>query len=189
MRRNTFVLSLLAIALIVCAVVQPALAYFTANTEAHGAIPLNFYYKTEIKEDVTGLVKTVTIRNTGGDHPEYAEPVWVRAQVYSGVTYPLNINGGANWVAPPENASVGERWWYYSEPVQVGKETTGLVVAFQDIPQKDVEGHEFEIINVSVVYETARVYYEEDGSHGLYTDVDWTLKVDTGESTPNTSGS
>ena len=65
MKRKTLFLSLLALVLIVCAMVQPALAYFTANTQADGKIPLNFGYETKIEEGYEDFVKTVTIQNTG----------------------------------------------------------------------------------------------------------------------------
>ena len=52
MKQKSWILSLLALVLIACAMVQPALAYFTANTQADGKVPLNFGYKTEIYEDV-----------------------------------------------------------------------------------------------------------------------------------------
>lgn len=185
MRRNTFVLSLLAIALILCAVVQPALAYFTANTEANGAIPLNFHYQTKIEEYVEDFMKSVVIVNTGGDTPEEqanAEPVWVRVHAYAGGLN-LNISGGTGWYEGAEG------WWYFDTPVPVqtapenGK-TTPLVVQITGIPEKDAEGHEFDNFNVAVVYETARVYYAEDGSP---LPADWTLVVDKGSANPSGS--
>ena len=64
MKQKSWILSLLALVLIACAMVQPALAYFTANTQADGKIPLHFGRKTEIEEKVDGLHKAVTIRTS-----------------------------------------------------------------------------------------------------------------------------
>ena len=188
MKQKSWILSLLALVLIACAMVQPALAYFTANTEANGAIPLNFHYQTKIEEYVEDFMKSVVIVNTGGDEPENAEPVWVRARAYSGVTYPLIITGGTGWSEDTEDPEE-PNWWYFADPVPVqtseenGK-TTPLVVQITGIPEKEAEGHEFANFNVSVVYETARVYYDINGDP---LPADWTLVVDKASTSPSGS--
>ena len=48
MKRKNLILSIFALLLIACAVINPAVAYFTDNTNASGAIPLQFQYKTLI---------------------------------------------------------------------------------------------------------------------------------------------
>ena len=64
MKRKNLILSIFALLLIACAVINPAVAYFTDNTNASGAIPLQFQYKTEIHEDFEDWLKTVQIENT-----------------------------------------------------------------------------------------------------------------------------
>ena len=49
MKTKSFVWSLLALVLILCTVLTPALAYFTANDRADGAIPVTLGSKTEIE--------------------------------------------------------------------------------------------------------------------------------------------
>ena len=63
MKRKSFLLSILALILIACAVIHPVMSYFTANADANGAIPLYFVYRTEIWDEVEDLVKTVRIQN------------------------------------------------------------------------------------------------------------------------------
>ena len=113
MKRRTYFLSLLALLLIACAMVQPALAYFTANTQADGMVPLNFGYKTEIYEDVKDFVKTVTIQNTG--EADKADPIWVRARAFAGTTYPLVPTVAEPWY------DGGDGWYYYTKVLQPGE--------------------------------------------------------------------
>jgi len=149
MKRKSFVLSLLALVLILAAAINPALAYFTANDRADGAVPLTLGSKTVIREYVHDLTKEVTIANTEGD------PVWVRAIAYSGVTYPLSVDG---WGVSGVGSGV---WVYYPEPVYAGETTTALSVEVTDIPDTG----EFYVpsFNVSVQYESIPVLFDEDG--------------------------
>ena len=182
MKQKSWILSLLALVLIVCAMVQPALAYFTANTQADGKIPIYFERKTTIEEKVDGMHKAVTIKNTGGDHPEYAVPVWVRARAYVGQEYLQYLEvSGDRW----SEGSGG--WWYYAVPVPVGESAAVLNVALVDMPVDNGVEHQFKDINVAVVYESITTYYNEDGSFRPYTAADWTKPLDTGTATPSGS--
>ena len=151
MKRKNLILSIFALLLIACAVINPAVAYFTDNTNASGAIPLYFYRETEINEEMDGLNKLITVQNTGGDHPEYADPVWIRANVYIGETFKENIKvSGTNWTLGEDG------WYYYNVPVPVGGSTTTLLVEVKDLPinAEHQENDEFYIssIGVGVVY-------------------------------------
>ena len=182
MKQKSWILSLLALVLIACAMVQPALAYFTAHTQADGAIPLYFERKTTIEEKVDGMHKAVTIKNTGGAHPEYAVPVWVRARAYVGQEYLQYLEvSGFGW-------SLGsDGWWYYVAPVPVGESAAVLNVALVDMPVDNGVEHQFKDVNVAVVYESITAYYNADGTFRPYTDADWSKALDTGNSTPSGS--
>ena len=180
MKQKSWILSLLALVLIVCAMVQPALAYFTAHTQADGAIPLYFERKTTIEEKVTGLEKEVTIKNTGGAHPEYALPVWVRARAFVGEQYDLEISG-TGW-------SKSGDWWYYATPVPVGQSTSALTVKLKNLPVVDEAEISFKDVNVAVVYESITAFYNADGiTFRPHTPADWSKPLDTGTSTPSGS--
>lgn len=182
MKQKAWILSLLALVLIVCAMVQPALAYFTANTQADGKIPIYFERKTTIEEKVDGMHKAVTIKNTGGDHPEYAVPVWVRARAYVGQEYLQYLEvSGSGW------SQGSDGWWYYAAPVPVGESAAVLNVALVDMPVDNGVEHQFKDVNVAVVYESITTYYNEDGTYRAHTAADWSKPLDTGSSTPSGS--
>ena len=185
MKRKTLFLSLLALVLIVCAMVQPALAYFTANTQADGRIPLNFGYETKIEEDYEDFVKTVRIQNTG--EAGKADPIWVRARAYAGTTYPLVPTVVEPWYAGTDG------WYYYRTPLMPQETTKGtLSFAITGIPDKEAEDHDFTQFNVAVVYESITAYYKFDanGQPDGFEPADWTAKkLDTGSSSPAPSAS
>ena len=185
MKKKTYLLSLLAIALIMCCVLQPALAYFTANAQADGSVPLYFSTSTELKEEVKDFAKGVSIENTGGEHPEYADPVWVRVKAFSGVTYPLEVSGLAEENEEGWHYNEEDEWYYFSLPVEVGESTDTITFTVTGIPDKEDEDHQFAQIVVGVVYETTAVRYAEDGS---ILPADWTLKLDTGTLSPGNGG-
>ena len=189
MKQKSWILSLLALVLIACAMVQPALAYFTAHTQADGAIPLYFERKTTIEEKVDGLHKAVTVKNTGGAHPEHAVPVWVRARAYVGQEYLQYLEvSGSGW------SQGSDGWWYYGVPLmpEVIKDdpssmTSPLNVSLINMPVDNGVEHQFKDVNVAVVYESITTYYNEDGSFRPYTAADWSKPLDTGSSTPSGS--
>ena len=185
MKKKTYFLSLLAIALIMCCVLQPALAYFTANAQADGSVGLYFSTSVEMKEEVKDFAKGVSIENNGGEHPEYADPVWVRVKAFSGVTYPLEVTGLAEEGADGWYYDETDEWYYYSVPVEVGSSTDTITFTVTGIPDKEDEDHQFTQIVVGVVYETTAVYYDADGN---VLPANWELKLDTGTIAPGNGG-
>ncbi len=179
MKNKTFLLSVLALVLIACAVIHPALAYFTDNDNADGAIPLYFGRWTEIKEDVQDLEKKVTIQNTGGDHPELADPVWIRAKVYiaDAFTQYMTVTGDG-WSEGTDG------YWNYDTPVLVVGSTNVLDVKLDKLPANLDPEFLLKKIEVSVVYESTTAYYAEDGVS--FQPVVWNDPLDTGESSPTT---
>ena len=194
MKRKCFILSVIALLLIACAVIKPAVAYFTDNAYADGAIPLYFGRWTEISETVKDLTKSVTITNTGGEHPEKADPVWIRAKASTGTAYELEISGDG-WYegeADPDDP-YGGKYWYYNAPVPVGGSTTALKVTLKGLPT-DQDDAEFPITSVAVgvVYESTTAFLKEDapnpGPSGYqpedYQPADWSAVLDYGETGP-----
>ena len=175
MKRKNLVLSIFALLLIACAVLNPAVAYFTANTEADGAIPISFQYKTEIREDFKDWLKSVQIENVKNpvpDKPEIlSDPIWVRARAYSGETYPL-VEAPAvvgDWIKQGD-------WWYYQKPLAAGELTSPITFEITGIPDKDDPDHQFTSFNVGVVYESTLVRYNADGSEKP---PNWSILLDT----------
>ncbi len=177
MKRKNLVLSIFALLLIACAVITPTVAYFTANAEADGSIPVSFQYKTEIREDFDykDWLKSVqigNIKNPVPDKPEIlSDPIWVRARAYSGETYPL--------VEAPAVAGDWKKqgeWWVYQKPLAAGELTTPITFQITGIPDKDDPDHQFTSFNVGVVYESTLVRYNADGSLKA---PDWSILLDT----------
>ncbi len=162
MKRKKLVIGVFALLLIACAVITPAVAYFTANAEADGAIPISFQYRTEIEDYVVDWLKSVRIHNekypVPGDTEILSDPIWVRARAFSGETYPLiETPEDGNWVKQGD-------WWYYQLPVPAGGYTSYLTFDVTGYPAEDAEDVNFTTINVGVVYETTLVRYDEDGN-------------------------
>lgn len=179
MKRKSFLLSILALILIACAVIHPALAYFTANDNADGSIPLYFGRWTEISEKVQDLTKSVTITNTGGKKPELADPVWIRAKAYIGDYFQNCMTvSGAGWSQGTDG------YWYYETPVLVGDSTSVLKVELKELPTNVDKEYLLKQIAVGVVYESTTAYYDEDGVS--FKPANWNEKLDTGETTPST---
>ena len=171
MKNKKLWLSLLALILVLAAVAQPALAYFTSNSGADASVPLELGSKTVIKEHVDGLKKEVTIKNTEGN------PVWIRAIAYAGQTYTLTV-GGSGWTKGSDN------WYYYGSPVNEGEETSVLSVEVT-APPTDSEFY-VPSFNVSVQYESVPVLFDENGDPDPSNpqDADWEHPLDFGTTTP-----
>ena len=132
--------------------------------------------------------KAVTIKNTGGDHPEYAVPVWVRAKAYVGQEYKKYlVVEGTGWTAVDDPKDPENPWWYYAAPVPVGESAAVLNVSLVNMPVDNGVEHQFKDVNVAVVYESITAYYNADGTFRPYTDADWSKALDTGNSTPSGS--
>lgn len=147
-RKSSYILSLLALVLILCAFIQPAWAYFTSSKEADGSVPISFVRKTTIEEKVDKLTKSVTVRNDSSSTVD----VWVRVRAHAGAQYKLNV-GGSGW-------SQNGDWWYFNAPVAPGKTANPLAVTLvipEDVKPTDV-------VNVGVIYESTTVFYKPDGS-------------------------
>ena len=163
MKRLNIILSGLLLVMILCTSIGTAMAYFTANTEAEGAVPLTLGDREEIEEEFQDWVKHVTITSQ-----EDSEPVYIRAKVFYSVASGLTADvGGKGWSAGDDG------YYYYGKIVKEKESTTSLDVAIGNIPKDAKEGDEF---NVVVIYESAPVRYKADGT--AY--ADWEHLLDTG---------
>ena len=171
-RNSTFILSLLALALIFSAVISPTLAYFTDHEQADGTAPITLSGKTEIVDDYDpkNLTKTISIQNTEG------RDVWIRLLVAVGETYESNVV-----LTPGEGWSKGtDGYWYYGSPVSAPNTTSTFAVSIAGVPMTnlDISQQQF---NVSVLYETTPVQYNEAGRPKA---ADWNITLDTGTTAP-----
>ena len=151
MKQKSYLLSLLALVLILTVSLQPALAYFTDSTQATGYVRLFLENETEITEGIDGLQKTVTIQNKEGS------PVWIRATAYAGHNFNLKVSG---WGDAYDGAGDGCPWFYYGSPVAENKETGSLIVL---VTPPDSEDYPITSFNVGVQYESMTVQYNENG--------------------------
>lgn len=169
--RNTFVLSLLALALILCTVISPSLAYFTDQDQADGSITLTLSGKTDIQDDFKDGQKIIAIQNTKG------RDIWVRLRVAVGETIQQYVD-----LIPGEGWTEQEGYWYYNSPIPENGATTNFIVDINRVPTKDLDLAQQEF-NIAVLYETTPVQYNADGS---WKSADWNIQLDTGTSSAGT---
>ena len=180
MRKRNLILIALMFALIICATIQPAIAYFTTYVRAKGGHEVTFGDTTKITEEFSGWTKKVTIANEDG-----SEPVFIRAKVLYEGKYTIAVSG-TGWTALQ-----GDGYYYYGVSpsdltiLEGGKDTKEypLCVEIQGIPTKSsAEGadntafdqlKDGESFSVVVVYESTPVRYHDDGT--AY--ADWDAKL------------
>jgi len=148
MKKTKIILTAICLALVLGLSIVPAMAYFTDYTEAQGSVKVDLGFKTTLDEEVDGFVKTITVSNAG------PESCWVRAKAFAGSDLSLTYSG--------EGWSEGEDgYWYYSEIIPAGGKTGSLKVEIGNIPEDAEEGDK---LDVAVVYESAKVIYNADGT-------------------------
>lgn len=149
MKKTKIILPALAVILVIGLMVGPALAYFTAHTEAKGDAKINLGFATEIEEFVDGMHKEITISNKG------PQSVWVRATAFS--AFELDYSKTTGWT------DGGDGYWYYNSFLAAGDDTgdTPLVV---EISTKDKEAAASADFNIIVLYECAPVLYDANGN-------------------------
>lgn len=156
MNKKKRFLMIIAIAVVLSVGILPAIAYFTAYTEAEGAIALSLGYKTNISEEIDGTTKTVVVEN----EEDSSEECYVRVIIHAtgSVSYECS---GTGW-------SESGNYWVYSGILEPGGKTTELTVDITP-PEGAQAGDRF---NVAVVYESTKVEYNADGSAKA---PDWTM--------------
>ena len=151
MNKKKLLIIILTVALVLTAGIGSAYAYFSDNSEANGMLKIA-PIDTEIKETVIKKEKHATIYSE-----ENAAEVYVRARAFSGNDADLTYHGDG-WY------DGGDGWWYYGSPgtlsiLHPGTQTSELVVNVEKVLRDDAEPGED--LNVIVVYEAARVLYDE----------------------------
>lgn len=158
MKKTKIILPALAVVLVIGLMVGPALAYFTAHTEAAGYAKVSLGFETIINETPDDNQKVVTIENKG------PQSVWVRVAAFS--KYPPVVdedNTSAKWT------DLTQGYYYYTEPLGVGT-TEQLTLKIT----KPAGGDTTEEFNVIVIYECTPVEYDADG--GLK-EANWNIAV------------
>ena len=150
MKKRNWLLLLLAVALVLCASVGAASAYFTATASSRGGYVIHIKPDPHIDEEVTDH-KEVTITND-----EDASPVFVRAKAFTGAEYEdLLEYEGTNWNKGAEG------FYYYAKALNPGESTEKLNIKISMVLP---EGAEIgEQANVIVAYESAPAIYKANG--------------------------
>lgn len=178
MRKRNLVLIALVFALIICATIQPAMAYFTTYVRAKGGHEVSLGDTTTITEDFEGWKKEVTIANKAG-----SEPVFIRAKVLYEGPYTIEVSG-TGWTEKQ-----ADEYYYFGQSatqltVLNGNEATTLLnVEIKGVPtEKRSDGSpnpafqqlkDGESFSVVVVYESTPVRYTETGA----TYADWDAQI------------
>lgn len=169
-------LAFAAAALVLTVKVGSAGAYFTTYVEAQGGAVVHLGDETNIREEVSGWVKHLTVVNR-----EDSDPVYIRARAFCGSQYELTYTGGS-WVA------VDDGFYLYNGIVEGGQETEELTIT---VDAKEKENS----FDVTVIYESIPAQYDEEGNmlppviteNGVVKAnpaVDWNKKLDVIESKP-----
>ncbi|MBQ7147180.1 MAG: hypothetical protein IJR96_00365 [Pseudobutyrivibrio sp.] len=127
--------------------VKPTMAYFTDTHTGKGEVKVTMgEYEITPDEDVKGMIKKITVKNTG-DFPVYA-----RVKVLAGSTHGQEFlaSSSENWESKEDG------FYYYKKVINPGEESTKLAVEIVAMEAVD------ETFNVIVVEEATRV--QEDGS-------------------------
>lgn len=172
MNKRKLVLTFLVFALIICANIQPAMAYFTTFTYAKGGHPIYLRDTTRIEEQFSNLTKHVRIRSEAN-----SEPVWVRAKVfyaYQGIekiTIKEDENPASKWKKGATDGN-GYVYYNYSEPLLGGGTTDELTIVIETNKTLTPDaGDQYDVI---VVYESTPVRYDENGNQ---LPVDWNTQL------------
>ena len=165
MKKNKWLLLLIAVVLIAVSGVGTAMAYFTTYVTAKGGYVIKLEDESEIIEDVISWTKHVTILNKEG-----SSPVFVRVKAFAIDPLMLEFRGD-NW-QKGETDQFGYTYYYYTLPVEGGKQTEpalqihigpapeGSKLHILSDPDEAKPGDSF---NVVVVYESVPAVYTAHG--------------------------
>ena len=159
MNKRKLILTFLVFALIICANIQPAIAYFTTFTYAKGGHPIYLRDTTRIEEQFSQQKKHVRIRSE-----DNSEPVWVRAKVfyaYQGIER-IDIEG-TKWQRDETSDENGYYFYNYVDPLPGGGVTDELTVTIHTKSNETIKPDEGDQYNVIVIYESTPVRYNENG--------------------------
>lgn len=164
MKRNTFLLLVLAIVMVVSASIGTAWAYFTVSDGAEGSQTVGLAGgSSTVTETFDSWTKHVVVTNDEG-----SAPVYVRAKAFYGDEYDVTMTGSEGWTAADADG-----WYNYSGILNGGEATTELLLRIDGAPESAEVGDSF---NIVVVYETTPV--QHDASGNAY--ADWNVSLDAG---------
>lgn len=171
MKKKNIILTVLALVLVLASAAENAWAYFTTYTEAVGGYKIRLGSETELKEEVSGLTKTVSIYNS-----KDSRPVYVRVKAFCGDAYQVDVieeKSSKKWVKNSDG------YYYYNEVLNPDSSTENLVMGVT-IPEAE-DAQEIDSINIVIIYESTPVQYDENGDpyDPLDEHVDWTIKLQT----------
>ena len=194
MRKRNLILIALVFALIICATIQPAMAYFTTYVRAKGGHKVTLGDTTKITEEFSNWTKRVTIGNQDGSYP-----VFIRAKVLYEGPYNLEVSG-TGWTAKQS-----DNYYYFGQSatqltiLNENQATTQLNVEIKNVPTEKLsdgspnpaydqlkDGESFSVV---VVYESTPVRYmlDPDGNNIAY--ADWEANIiEVGSTTGMTGG-
>lgn len=183
MKKKSIFLFALAIVLILATSISGALAYFTTYAEAQGGHTIELGFNTDIDaEGFSAWTNHVIVINN-----EYSQPVYVRAKAFAGSAYQLIYFDESGYWGPRkkdsknEVSSADDGYYYYSDILYGGQETTELLVRIENIPTADTQSNDNMLydgfsFNMVVIYEVTPVLYDEDGNPYA----DWSVTLDSG---------
>ena len=183
MKKAKYLMTLLAVGIILTAGIGQTMAYFTTYTDAKGGIQIWIGDDTKIEEEFDNWNKRLTITNEEG------EDVYVRARAYyapadlqleystvqteGGIgSWSTAVAGKDSITDATENPQPGNEgpWYYCDTPLKAGEKANVLNILIQKIPLDVVKGDTF---NVIVVYESTPVLYTNEGEPYA----DWTSEL------------
>ena len=168
MNKKTICLAAAAFALAGSLTVGSTLAYFTAFDTAAGEKEVDLGFTVTIPEEkVENGKKEIVLKNTG----EF--DCYVRLKALTGDKYKEGLaysepDGAGKWTPGVED------FYYYSDIVPAGGETSQIDVAFT-FPEEEPAD-----FNVIIIQECTPVLYDKDGNPYA----DWNVKADISQSQP-----
>ena len=162
MKKSKYLLILAAFAVIGLASVKPAMAYFTDYALATGyhVVKVHDPVVGPPTENVTGMVKTISLTNTG-DFDMY---VRVRAICPDTVTATMDKTT-TGWTEDEDGV-----FYTYDAILPVGQSTSDINLKISE-PTGELAGSDF---NVVIIQEGTKVHYKEDGTPYA----DWQDEID-----------
>ena len=166
MKNKKLLLALLAVIMVLCVSIGPALAYFTTYTTVKGSKPLAVVPKTKIGEGtVNSTKKEVVVENTGD------APCFVRVKAFAREGVALSLQSGANWTGGTYDSASGCWVFTYNKmlmpqmnSIEANDWKTTLLTIGIDLKAlpNDVEG-----FNIQVVYESTTAFYNDENGNPI----------------------
>lgn len=149
MKKNTLILSLLSLSLIVLCSIQSTYAYFTTYASARGEANIHLGYDTVIEEELDHMTKHISVRSEEG-----SIPVYVRVRYFAPAGYRVVASSvGNQWIYDEASG-----YWNYTQILNAA-ETTGNLDILIDVPNDQMQD-----FNVIVVSESVPVTYDSQGN-------------------------